>query len=117
MLIGHDIRLGERFTGRPLIYPTIYRSFVFLVFLFVLLAIEEAVTGALHGLTVAESAAAVVGTRLFELCASTLIMFLALLPYFAIRQIADALGTGRLARLFFIDGKLLEGAKADPAQR
>jgi hypothetical protein len=110
MLIGHDIRLGERFAGRPLIYPTIYRSFVFLAFLFVLLAIEEAIAGALHGQTIAESAAAVLGKRLFEVLSTTLIMFLALLPYFAIRQLAAALGTDRLARLFFVDGTLLDAA-------
>ena len=106
MLIGHDIRLGERFTGKPLIYPTLYRSFVFLVFLFVLLAIEEAVAGALHGHTISQSLAEVTGSKFFEILASTLIMFLALLPYFAIRQLADALGPGVLARLFFVDGKL-----------
>lgn len=114
MLIGHDIRLGERFTGRPLIYPTLYRSVVFLVFLLVLSAIEEAVVGALHGHTIAESISAVVGSRFFEILSSTLIMFLALLPYFAIRQLADVLGAGRLARLFFVDGRLLDGAGPKP---
>ncbi len=114
MLIGHDIRLGERFTGRPLIYPTLYRSFVFLVFLFVLLAIEEAVAGALHGRTVAQSIADVAGNRLYEILSSTLIMFLALMPYFAIRQLANVLGPGRLARLFFVDGRLPEALKHEP---
>jgi hypothetical protein len=117
MLIGHDIRLGERFTGRPLIYPTIYRSFVFLVFLFVLLAIEEAVAGALHGHSVAESLSEVVGNKFFEILASTLVMFLALLPYFAIRQLADAVGAERLARLFFVDGKWQEGEPGTGAVR
>ena len=114
MLIGHDIRLGERFKGRPLIYPTLYRSFVFLVFLFLLLAIEEAVAGALHGRSVTESIEDVAGNRLFEILASTLIMFLALVPYFAIRQLAGVLGPDRLARLFFVDGRLPEALDRAP---
>lgn len=114
MLIGHDINLGERFANRPLIYPTIYRSFVFLVFLLLLSAIEEAIGGALHGQSVAESISAVVGNRLFEILSATLIMFLALLPYFAIRQLADALGKDRLVRLFFVDGKPQDTAGRQP---
>ena len=104
VLIGNEIRLGERFTARPLIYPTLYRSFVFLLFLFVLLAIEEALVGAVHGQTVAQSLAAVVGSKFFEILATTIILYLILLPYFAIRQLAGVLGVGTLARLFFVDG-------------
>ncbi len=117
MLIGHDIHLGERFSRRPLLYPTIYRSFVFLAFLLLLSAIEESIGGALRGETVAESISAVVGTRLFEILSATLIMFLALLPYFAIRQLADALGRDRLVRLFFVDGKLQDTAESGPGRQ
>ena len=109
MLIGHEIRLGERFNNRPLIYPTLYRSFVFLVFLLVLSGVEEAIAGAWHGQTVAASISAVVGARFFEILSSSFIMFLALLPYFAIRQLADTIGKGQLARLFFVDGRLQDG--------
>ena len=111
MLIGHEIRLGERFNNRPLIYPTLYRSFVFLVFLLVLSAVEEAIAGALHGQTVVASISAVVGTRFFEILSSSFLMLLALLPYFAIRQLADTIGKGQLARLFFVDGRLQTGVE------
>ena len=51
---------------------------------------------------------------MFEITASTLIMFLALLPYFAIRQLADVLGADQLARLLFVDGKLPDADNRDP---
>jgi hypothetical protein len=104
MLIGNEMGLGERFAGRPLIYPTLYRSLVFVVFLFVLLVIEEVVVGAVHGHTIAESLSDVVGGKFFEMAASVVIMFVALFPYFAFRQLAAMLGEGRLRRLFFVDG-------------
>jgi hypothetical protein len=113
ILIGNELRLGERFTARPLIYPTLYRSLVFLVFLFVLMAIEEAVVGALHGKTIAQSLAEVVGNKFFELLASTFLMYLVLLPYFAIRQLAGVLGTGTLARLFFLNSSWPDAATRD----
>ena len=105
MLIGNELGLGERFAGKPLIYPTLYRSLVFVVFLFVLLVIEEVVVGAVHGHTIAQSVADLMGSRFFEMLASVVIMFLALSPYFAFRQLAGRLGEGRLRRLFFVDGR------------
>jgi len=104
MLLGNSMRLGQRFTGRPLIYPTLHQSFVFLVFLLVLLAIEETLVGLLHGRTVVESLSDVAGAHLYQILTTTLLMFLILLPYFAFRQLAGVLGEGRLSRLFFVNG-------------
>lgn len=115
MLIGHELRLGEELAGMPLIYPTLYRSFVFVVFLLALLVVEEAVRGLLRGESVAAALGAIFVIRLNEILATTLVMYIALLPYFAVRQIAGALGQGRLRRLFFVDGRLAEEEKPNPA--
>ena len=45
MLMGRMVNLGERFKKHPLVVPTLYRSFVFLVFLIALTVIEGAVVG------------------------------------------------------------------------
>jgi hypothetical protein len=105
MLLGNEMGLGERFAGKPLIYPTLYRSLVFVVYLFVLMVIEEVVVGAVHGHTIAQSLYDVVGNKFFEMAASVVIMFAALFPYFAFRQLAAMLGEGRLRRLFFVDAR------------
>lgn len=113
MLIGNSMHLGQRFSSRPLIYPTLHQSFVFLVFLLVLLAVEETLVGLLHGRTVVASLSDVAGAHLYQILTTCLLMFLILLPYFAFRQLAGVLGEGRLSRLFFVRGG--RPAAVDPA--
>src|SRR5580692_12415102 len=48
MSVGHAVHLGERYKNRALIWPTLYRSLVFVVLLLVLNALEEVVTGIIH---------------------------------------------------------------------
>ena len=68
-----------------------------------LTALEEILVGAIHHRTVIESLTHVAGGRLDIVLATFLIMFLILIPYFAFRNLADVLGPGVVARLFFTD--------------
>ena len=43
------------------------------------------------------------GAKLDETLAGILIMLLVLIPYFAFRVLSEALGEGRLARMFFVE--------------
>ena len=54
MSVGHAMHLGERYKTRALIWPTLYRSLVFLALLLVLNVLEEVAVGLLHHRTVAE---------------------------------------------------------------
>ena len=71
----------------------------------ILTIIEEAVVGLFHHRSIAASLAdrcwrpAVTET----LCTGYLIMLLVLIPYFAFQVLDDALGKGRLVRMFFIE--------------
>jgi hypothetical protein len=103
MLIGGAMKIGERNTTRPLIWPTLHRAFAFLVLLIVMTIIEEAVVGLFHGQSIAASLGELVGPRLEETAAGILIMLLVLIPYFALRVLSEALGEGRLARMFFVE--------------
>lgn len=103
MLLGRALHIGERLRYRPLIWPTLYRSGVFLILLLGLTAIEEIIVGFLHGRDLASSLAHVVGPTLPQGLAVSLIMFLILLPYFAFCSLGEVLGEGTLVRLFLID--------------
>jgi hypothetical protein len=103
MLIGHAMKIGERNTTRPLIWPTLWRAFAFLVLLIVLTIIEEAVVGLFHGQSIATSLGELVGPRLEETIASIFIILLVLIPYFAFRVLDETLGEGRLLRMFFVE--------------
>jgi hypothetical protein len=103
MLVGRAIKIGERDTTSLLIWPTLYRAFAFLVLLIILTIIEEAVVGLFHNRSIAAPLGELVGVRLEETLAGYLIMLLVLIPYFAFRVLGEALGEGRLARMFFVE--------------
>ena len=103
MLLGNAMKLGERTTTRPLIWPTLEKALAFLVLLIILTTIEEAVVGLFHHRSIAASLGELAGVRLEETLAGYLIMLLVLIPYFAFRVLGEALGEGRLTRMFFVE--------------
>jgi len=103
MLVGRAMKIGERDSTSPLIWPTLHRAFAFLVLLIILTIIEEAVVGLFHHRSIAASLGELAGVRLEETLAGYLIMLLVLVPYFAFRVLGEALGEGRLARMFFVE--------------
>lgn len=105
LMLGGMMRIGRGYTDRPLIWPTLYKSFVFLVFLVVLTIIEEIVVGLFHHQSVAASLGDLFGARLQETLAGYLIMLLLLIPLAAIHVLNEALGEGTLTRMFFVAGR------------
>jgi hypothetical protein len=103
MLVGKAMKIGERYNDRPLIWPTLHKSFAFLVLLVVLTVIEEVVVGLFHHQSVAASLGELTGAKLYETLAGYIIMLLVLIPYIAWGVLDEALGEGRLARMFFVD--------------
>ena len=71
--------------------------------LVILTIIEEAVVGLFHHRSIAASLGDLFGARLEETLAGYLIMLLVLVPYFAFQVLDDALGKGRLVRMFFVE--------------
>ena len=108
MLLGDAMKIGERITTRPLIWPTLHKAFAFLVLLIIMTIIEEAVVGLFHHQSIAASLGELVGPRLEETIAGFVIMLLVLIPFFAFRVLGEALGEGRLPRMFFVDREWIE---------
>jgi len=109
VLLGRAFRVGERFKSLPLIWPTLYKSVAFLVLLLLLNGAEEVMVGLLHHRNVSETVATLGGGTLHQLIATSIIVFLILLPFFAFRAISEAVGAGKLIRMFFLRGDMLEG--------
>jgi len=101
MMVGEIIKIGGRGTTGPLIWPTLQKAFGLLVLLIIMTIIEDAVVGLFHHRSIAASLGDLFGPRLEETLAGYLIMLVVLLPYCAFRVLGEALGEGRLMRLFF----------------
>jgi hypothetical protein len=103
MLIGRMMHIGGRYREKPLIWPTLYRSMMFLLLLLALTTIEELIVGLIHRRTLADSLAHIVGPTFFQGLAVCFIMFLILVPYSAFICLGDVLGEREVFRLFFVD--------------
>jgi len=100
MSIGHALHLGERYKTRALIWPTLYRSLVFIVLLLVLNVLEEVAVGLFHHRAVADSISSVGGGTLQQLIATSFVIFLVLVPFFAFRSLGEVVGEQNLVRVF-----------------
>ena len=101
MSVGHAIHLGERHKKEALIWPTLRRSFAFLVLLLVLNVLEEVILGYIHHRAVVDSIAAVGGGTMHQLIAASIVVLLILIPFFAFRSLSEVVGERNLLRLFF----------------
>ena len=102
MQIGRALHLGERFNALPLIWPTLYKSLVFLALLLILNALEEVVVGFMHHRKIMDSLAEFGGGTLDQLIASSVVVLLILIPFFAFRSLGDVVGERNLVRVFFL---------------
>ena len=100
ILIGQYLKLGKRYECKPLLYSTFYKSFVFTVLVALFHVLETTVKGLLHGDGMAGAIAELRDLGIGEVLARSLIMFCALIPFFALRETARAVGERRLEDLF-----------------
>jgi hypothetical protein len=73
------------------------------VLLVIMTTIEEAVVGMFQQQSLAASLGELVDPRLEETIAGLVIVLLLLIPFFTFRVLGEALGEGRLPRMFFVD--------------
>ena len=100
VLVGRMVHLGERFKQLPLIWPTLYRSFAFLVFLLILNALEEVLVGLVHHRDLADIVADLYGGNRDQLIATSFLGLLVLFPFFAFQSLGELLGERNLVRVF-----------------
>ena len=101
LLVAEQVRLGRRFENKPLIYPILYKSFVFSVVLLLFHVIESAAEGVWHGHTIAESVPHFLGWSPKGLLAVGFACFVLLLPFFGFREIARVIGRKEMRILLF----------------
>ena len=95
------LHLAENLRGKPFIYPILFKSAVFSLLLICFSLVEETVMGFLRGRTVSDNVMHVgssgPGTVLIAI-----IVFVVLMPFFALREFASEIGDKRLFELFFV---------------
>ena len=100
MLTFQNLNLATRFRKRAPIFPILYKSLLFAVIFICFNIAEEIVTGVWKGKTIAESIPKIGGGSPAEVVTAALIIAVALIPFFAFRELSRALGKGVLGALF-----------------
>jgi hypothetical protein len=115
MLIAEKLRFAERFHNRPLIVPIAYKSVAFSVLLVGAYILEEIGVGLYHGKGAAESFPQIGGGGpLGALCVAALLC-IALVPFFAFREIARVVGEAEFRTLMIGPPKSALGRTPIPA--
>ncbi len=106
MLVAEHFGFGERLKETPLIYPIAYKTIAFTTLLFAAYILEAMLVGWFHGKGVLAGVPSLGGSALSGL-ALWLIFCVALLPYFAFKEMERAVGAELLRTLLLGSGKLL----------
>jgi hypothetical protein len=102
---------GRWLRKRPLIYPILYETLLLTVLFLVAHVLERTIEGLVRGKTVADSMPAIGGGGLTGLLSITAILFIALIPFFGLRNLSLAMGEGRLWVVIFEQPSAEEGER------
>jgi hypothetical protein len=104
MLIAEDFHFGAGREGKPLIYPILRQAALFALLFMAFHLLETAVVGLIRDSAPASGATDIGGGELADALTVTAMLFVALVPYFAFRNITRALGWPVMRRLLFTGG-------------
>ncbi len=104
IVFGSALGIGERFRGRPLIIPTLYKTVCFSLLVLAFSILEHLIEGWIHGKTTRTAWDALLDQGVWEILARALVILLAFVPMFAVWETGRALGDGVLLELFFRRG-------------
>jgi hypothetical protein len=102
IMIGDALHIGRGLEHKPLIFPTLLKTAIFTVFVGLFVLIENAIKGLIKGMGAVEGVMAFLGKGTHEVLGGGLVIFVSFIPFFALRELACALGgEGKVLALFF----------------
>jgi hypothetical protein len=104
MLVAEDLHFADWFKDRPLIYPILYKAVAFSILFLVFDVVEEVLVGVFKGKTIAQSIPSIGGGTLSGVVFVGIILAVALIPFFAFREIGRVIGERELHSLMFTGG-------------
>lgn len=101
IMVGGMLHLGRSFEDKPLIYPTLYKTVVFTIFVAVFKIIEYAIKGLVTGEGITGGLAEFSEKGFHIVVANSLVVFIALIPFFAVKELGRVFGREKIGGLFF----------------
>jgi hypothetical protein len=116
LLIGEDLHLGDRFRDKPLLYSILYKCFIFTLFIIGFHILERVIVGVWRGRTIAQSFPTIGGGSVNGILSLGATLFVALIPFFAFREISRVIGRGALWSLLLSRGTRVYTLQSRPQQ-
>ena len=116
LLIGEDLQIGSRFRDKPLIYSILYKCFTFSLFIIGFHILERVIVGVWSGRTIAQSFPTIGGGSVNGILSLGATLFVALIPFFAFREISRVIGRGELWSLLLSRGTRVYTLQSRPQQ-
>lgn len=101
IMMGDIMSLGRGLEDKPLIFPTLYKTVIFSVWVMLFSLFEHTVDGVVHAKGLTGGFGELIGKGRYELLAECLVMFFAFIPFFAFKEMGQVLGEGKIRGLFF----------------
>lgn len=102
---------GRWLRRRPLIYPILYETLLLTVLFLVAHVVEKTIEGLLRGKTIGDSVPLIGGGGPAGFLSIIAILFIALIPFFGLRNLNLAFGEGRLWAMIFETPSAEEGER------
>jgi hypothetical protein len=101
IMIGAVLRLGRGLEQKPLIYPTVYKTAVFTLFVGIFAVLENVIKGFWKGTGLPGDLVELLGKGPNEFFANALVVFVAFIPFFGVKELGRVLGEDKMRDLFF----------------
>ncbi|WP_051335709.1 hypothetical protein [Methylocapsa acidiphila] len=114
MLLAENLKVGRRFSNRMLILSIPYQAFALTILFIAFHVLEKGLVGHFEGKTFAQSLPDLHEHGLLVTLSDAALVFVALIPFFAFKGIADAIGEREMRAILF-GGKKAESPKPQEA--
>jgi hypothetical protein len=101
IMIGDVLRIGRGLESKPLIYPTLYKTAIFTLFVAIFTVLENVIKGLWKGTGFTGDLVEFLGKGPNEFLANCLVVFVAFIPFFGVRELGRVLGADKIRALFF----------------
>jgi hypothetical protein len=101
IMIGEVAHLGRGFEQKPLIFPTLYKTLVFTLFVAIFTIAENVIVGFWKGEGLPVSFDDFFGKGHHEVLANSIIVFVSFFSFFGVKELGRVLGQDKIQALFF----------------
>jgi len=101
VVVGQALHVGDHSKDKPLVYPILSKSAIFAAILILFHVVEETVIGVWRGKAVAEAIPTFGDGTLQSILMIAIILFVALIPFFAFIELERVIGPEELNTLLF----------------